>query len=82
MTERMSTSRDRRPANSPPPFEPMTVVSRVSERSPEWKSHTGLPQARAALAYRRGSWGRQIREVWQFTDGEWSLVETRTKEQQ
>jgi len=79
MSARVSTSWDQRDAGSPPPFDPQTFVTRVSERSPEWKSHTSLGTARQAIGYRRRGY-RMIREIWVHQDGEWTLVESRDRE--
>lgn len=69
---------DARPAGSAPPVEPPTYMSRVTGRTPAWKAHATLGQARGALSVRRSIWQTEnVREIWVYTEGAWRLLEAK-----
>ncbi|WP_367135726.1 hypothetical protein [Saccharothrix sp. HUAS TT1] len=70
-----NTSIDRRPPGSTPPIDPTAYASRVPDRSPNWKVHTTLGRARAAVGW-SGYGGPRGGEVWKLVDGEWKLLDT------
>ncbi|ONI83529.1 hypothetical protein ALI22I_34120 [Saccharothrix sp. ALI-22-I] len=70
-----NTSIDRRPPGSTPPIAPTVYASRVPSRSPNWKVHTTLGRAHAAVAWSPYS-GARGGEVWKLVEGEWKLLDT------
>lgn len=78
-TPYVTTALDNRPAGSPPPVDPAVFMTRISSRSPQWKSHSRMSSARGALTYhRKRGYGRpetRIAEIWEIVNGEWRQVE-------
>jgi hypothetical protein len=64
---------DDRPAGSPPDSEPVTVWTRIRGRYPEWKAHTSLRAARAAVTYAHGDGRRHLVELWTWDGSAWHL---------
>ncbi|GAA1178901.1 hypothetical protein GCM10009584_20710 [Ornithinimicrobium humiphilum] len=68
---------DPEPAGTPPPaFVIPSFASRVPGRTPEWKLHNGLGQARSAVSNSLWSLPGARAEVWQrVRNGTWQRID-------
>lgn len=70
---------DPEPSGTAPPVLVMpSFASRVPGRSPEWKLHNGLGQARSAVSNSHWSYSGPggVKEVWQrHRNGSWTQVD-------